>query len=173
MTSFTVDIPAFVGGDTGFAGFTAGTGGAFVLTDVTTWTYNEQEENLVPRAPTNVRITSVDRHDHNRSNVTIAWNCNNAYTAQVFLLQRSTDGINFRALAAVDTGTTTFTDERLRGGTYYYRIESFNDAGLSRPSNVDSVLLGGGDFGVSIDHSAGFTSHGDLTRNGPASFSPD
>src|SRR5262249_36573771 len=113
------------------------------------------------------------RHDHNRSNVTIAWSCNNAYTAQGFVIERSTDGTNFRPLATVDTSTTSFTDEKLPGGTYFYRVESFNDIGLSRPGNVDGVLIGGGDFGIRIDQSAGFASHGNLTRNGAASFAPD
>src|SRR5262249_41565656 len=88
-TTYTVDIASKLGADTAFVGFTGGTGGAFSLQDVLNWTYNEQEANLVPRAPGNVRITSVDRHDHNRSTITVAWNCNNAYTAQGFVVERS------------------------------------------------------------------------------------
>jgi hypothetical protein len=179
-TTYNVDIASRLGVDTAFVGFTGGTGGLFSLQDVLNWRYTEQESTLPPRAPTNLQVTSVDRHDHNRSNVTIAWLCNNAYTAQGFIIEKSTDGINYAPLATVDNGTTTFTDERVGAEpgatdpvTLYYRVESFNDVGLSRPSNVDSAKLFGGDRGLTIDHSNGFASHSDLTKNGPAHFSPD
>src|SRR5262249_31593394 len=83
-TTYTGDAAAKASADTAYVGFTGGTGGLFSLQDVLNWTYAEQEGNLPSRAPTNVQVTNVDRHDHNRSTVTVAWNCNNAYTAQGF-----------------------------------------------------------------------------------------
>src|SRR5262249_6581526 len=68
---------------------------------------------------------------------------------------------------------TTFTDERLQGGTYFYQVRSANALGTSRPSNVDSVLFGGGNNPTVVDHSAGFTDHDDLTANGSATFTPN
>jgi hypothetical protein len=38
--SYTVDIPSFIGGNVGYAGFTAGTGGLTTVADVQTWTYS-------------------------------------------------------------------------------------------------------------------------------------
>jgi hypothetical protein len=38
-TSYTVDIPSFIGGNVGYAGFTGGTGGLTTVADVLTWTY--------------------------------------------------------------------------------------------------------------------------------------
>ncbi len=169
-TSYTVDIGSKVGSDTAFVGFTGGTGGLFSLQDILTWSFTEQEGNIPPRAPNNLQIANVERHDHNRSNITLTWRCENAYTAQGFRLERSTDGTNFTEIATSDVGTMTFTDERLRGGTYFYRVRSFNARGNSGPSNVASLVLGGGDNGVAIDHSAGFASHSELTSNGSASF---
>src|SRR5262249_58468837 len=49
-TTYTVNIPALICSDTGYVGFTGGTGGAYVLQDVLNWTYSEQETGLTPRA---------------------------------------------------------------------------------------------------------------------------
>jgi hypothetical protein len=38
-THWTVNIPAIVGGDTAYVGFTAGTGGLVDQQSVTTWTF--------------------------------------------------------------------------------------------------------------------------------------
>src|SRR5262249_40346467 len=76
-TSYTVDIARFIGNDTGYAGFTGGTGGNWTIQSIKTWTYTEHEENLPPRAPSNLRqIGDADVA------VTLQWNCNNDYTAQ-------------------------------------------------------------------------------------------
>jgi hypothetical protein len=135
-TTYTVDIAGKLGADTAFAGFTGGTGGAFSLQDILNWKYNEQEGNLPPRAPSNLQVTSVVRHDDNRDDVTLAWMCNNAYTAQGFLVQRSTDGVNFTTVASLPVTTTTFTDQKVGPGAFYYRVLSFNAQGQSRPSNT-------------------------------------
>jgi hypothetical protein len=139
--TYTVDIASKVGADTAYVGFTGGTGGLFSLQDVLNWTYNEQEGNLPPRAPTNVQLTSVVRHDDNRDDVTLHWLCNNAYTAQAFRVERSTDGVNFTQIASVPVTTTTFTDEKVDPGAYFYRVESTNARGPSRPSNTATAEI--------------------------------
>ena len=171
-TTYNVDIAARLGVDTAFVGFTGGTGGLFSLQDVLNWSYTEQEGNLPPRAPTNLRVTQVDRHDHNRSNVTIAWNCNNAYTAQGFFVEESPDGVNWTQIDQVDAGTQTDTFLKQGAGVFYYRVRSFNDVGTSQPSNVTSVDIAGGDqqFDLSFPN---FNDHSFLTRNGPVHFTPD
>jgi hypothetical protein len=144
-TTYTVDLPSKIGADTAFAGFSGGTGGLFSLQDVLNWRYNEQEGNLPPRAPTNLQATVVRRrtNDHddfndegNRSNVVLTWLCNNAYTAQGFRIERSTDGLNFTTVATVGPAMTSFTDLNVAQGAYYYRVFSFNAVGSSKPSNV-------------------------------------
>src|SRR5262249_14445673 len=109
-TSYTLDIARMLGADTAFVGFTGGTGGLFSLQDVLNWQYAEQEGNLPPRAPTNVQVTSVVRHDNNRDDVTLAWQCNNAYTAQGFSVERSTAGVNFSQLASLAPTVPPSTD---------------------------------------------------------------
>jgi hypothetical protein len=170
--SYTVDIASIIGGDTAYAGFTGGTGGAFALQDVLNWKYTEQEANLPPRAPTNLRVVSVDRHDHNRSNITIAWNCNNAYTAQGFIIEESPDGTHWTQIDQVDTSTMTDTFVKQGAGVYYYRVRSFNALGLSHPSNVTSLDIAGGDHPFDLNF-ATFNNHSFLTANGAAHFTPD
>jgi hypothetical protein len=140
-TSYTVDLAGRLGADTAFVGFTGGTGGLFSLQDMLNWQYAEQEANLPPRAPTNVQVTSVVRHDANRDDVTLTWQCNNAYTAQGFSVERSTDGVNFTQVASLAPSVTTFTDQRVGPGAFFYRVRSFNAQGFSRASNTATAEI--------------------------------
>jgi hypothetical protein len=135
-TTYTVDIAGKVGADTAFAGFSGGTGGLFSLQDILNWQYSEQEGNLPPRAPSGLQVTSNVRHDDNRNDVTLHWLCNNAYTATGFSVQRSSDNVNFTEIASLNVMTTSYTDQRVDPGAWFYRVESFNGNGFSRPSNT-------------------------------------
>ena len=81
-------------------------------------------------------MTANVRHDNNRNDVTLAWKCNDAYTAQGFSVERSTDGVNFTQIASLPTSVMTFTDPTVGPGVFYYRVRSFNAQGFSRSSNV-------------------------------------
>ena len=170
-TSYKVDIAKFVGGDTAFVGFTGATGGNFSLQDILTWGYDEdpKSEDLPPRRPAQLRVTNVDRHDAGQSDITVAWLCNNAQNVTGFSLERSTDGISFKEIQQLDVPTVSFTETR-GGGSYFYRVKSFNAARSSAPSNVDNVMIGGGDNPTRIEHPKGFAKHGDLTANGTTAF---
>jgi hypothetical protein len=170
--TYNVDIAAMLGVDTANVGFTGGTGGLFSLQDVLNWTYNEQETNLPPRAPVNAQVVQVDRHDHNRSNITLAWNCNNAYTAQGFIVEQSPDGVNWTQIDQVGVGTTSDTFLKQGAGVYYYRVLSFNNVGNSQPSNVTSVDIAGGDHPFDLSF-PDFSNHSSLTANGAARFTPN
>src|SRR5262249_42764633 len=47
-TSYAVNIPAIVGGDTAFVGFSGGDGGLTLTNEVFTWTYTPTTQNLPP-----------------------------------------------------------------------------------------------------------------------------
>jgi hypothetical protein len=140
-TTYTLNIAAMLGADTAFVGFTGGTGGLFSLQDILNWQYAEQEGNLPPRAPSNVQVTSVVPHDNNRDDVSLTWQCNNAYTAQGFSVERSTDGVNFTQIASLAPTVTSFTDQRVGPGAFFYRVRSFNAQGFSRPSNTATAEI--------------------------------
>jgi hypothetical protein len=163
--SYPIDIRKELGSDTGHAGFTGGTGGLNAIIDVLNWTYTENEDpDLPPRAPGNLRITDVTPHK-TTSDITVRWKCNNGFTVEGFSLERSTNGVDFTEIATTDAATLTYTDLGLAAGTYYYRVRAFDDNEVfSAYSNVDSFRAG------AIDHSGGFASNADLQRNGNANF---
>ncbi len=125
---YTVDLPSVIGGDTAYVGFGGSTHELWSIQDILSWTYNEQEEGLPPRAPANLREVGTTLQD-----VTFAWDFNNAYTAQGFIIQRSTSPTTgFTEIDRVGSDVTSYTDGTLPGpGTYYYRVLSFNDQGMS------------------------------------------
>ena len=169
-TSYAVDIRSLVGSDTAFVGFGGGTGGLTAIQDILTWTYNEQEDNLPPRAPSGLRVIFVQPQDATASNVTIVWKSNNAYTATGYSIEHSTDGTSFTPVGSVDPGTTTFTHIGLTLGTHFYRAQALGPSANSAFSNVDSVFVGDSNNATVIDHSAGFDGATDLTANGSTSF---
>jgi hypothetical protein len=168
-TSYQVDIRSMVGSDTAFVGFGGGTGGLTAIQDILTWTYNEQESDLPPRAPSGLRVILIQPQDATTSNVTIVWKSNNAYTATGYSVERATDGANFTSVGSVDSGTTTFTNRGLTLGSYFYRVQALGASANSAFSNVDRVFVGDARNPTVIDHSAGFGGATDLTANGSGS----
>src|SRR5262249_59345879 len=130
-----------VGAEARSGGFRGGRGGLSPLQAVLNGRTPEQGGTLPPRAPTNLQVTSVVRHDDNRDDVTLAWQCNNAYTAQGFIVERSTDGANFSQLASLAPTVTTFTDPKVGPGAFFYRVRTFNAQGFSRPSNTATAEI--------------------------------
>ncbi len=170
-TTYPVDIRSFVRSDTAFVGFGGGTALFTAIQDILTWKFESHEDGLPPRAPDSELVTSVVRHDPNKSTPAIAWKSHNSFTAQGWNIERSTDGTTYSMVARKKVTVTSFTDDALPGGTYFYRVRAFDDAGnLSAPLNVASVVIGGGDNPAAFDHSAGFASHSDITTNGSAFF---
>jgi hypothetical protein len=131
-----VNIPAIVGADTAFVGFGGSTHELWSIQDILSWTYDEQESGLPPRAPSNLREVSASA-----DSVTIAWNANNAYTATGYIIQRSTNpNTGFVNIGpVVDADVTTFTDPLSQPGTYYYRVQSVNAEGTSAFSSILSI----------------------------------
>jgi fibronectin type 3 domain-containing protein len=87
----------------------------------------------VPAAPSN--LSGTLKSTRKSLTATLTWQ-DNSSNEDMFVLQRSTDGINWAAFT-VGTNTTSYTDTALaRGQTYYYRVKAYNSAGSSAWSNV-------------------------------------
>jgi chitodextrinase len=132
---YTVNIPALVGGDTAFVGFTGGTGDLFSLQDILTFSYTEQEAGLPPRAPSGLHATAAAD-----SSVTLTWLSNNAYTATSYQVFRSADGITFTPIGTAPAGSPTYTDSPPTAGLYAYQVRAVNSAGSSAGSNTAVVI---------------------------------
>jgi hypothetical protein len=86
---------------------------------------------LAPAAPGDLYAlaTSASAND-------LAWTDNSANETG-FLVQRSTDGINFTSIATVAVDVTTYADTGLSGASAYaYRVQALGDYGNSAFSNV-------------------------------------
>jgi hypothetical protein len=168
-TSYVVDIQSLVGGQTAFVGLT-GADGFFTLNQqVQTWTFTSSTQTLAPLAPTDLQVKDVSGHDANRSDVTIAWT-RHSFNETGYQVFRSTDGVNFSALATLPANSDTFTDSKVQPGTYFYRVLAFNANGNSAFTNADGVIVGTPGQTTRVDHSAGFASNAALTANGNAAF---
>jgi hypothetical protein len=171
-TSYAVNIPALVGGDTAFVGFSGGTGGLTTVADVQSWKFTPTTQNLAPLSPSSLQVASVTAHDANTSDITINW-VTNSFNETGYEVWRSTNGTTFTLVATLPPNSMSFTDSMLGAGTYYYKVRAFNTFGDSNFTNVDSALIGEPRSTVTVDHSAGFTSSSDLTANGSATFFPN
>jgi len=57
-----------------------------------------------------------------------------------YIVEKSTDGVNFSQIAALGADVTTYTDAPVDfDSLYYYQVYAFNDLGNSPMSNVATV----------------------------------
>ncbi|HET7091835.1 MAG TPA: hypothetical protein VFI22_00105, partial [Thermomicrobiales bacterium] len=86
-----------------------------------------------PAAPTNLSATPATP-----TQINLKWD-DNSGNENGFGIERSTDGVNFSALASVGAGVTTYQDTSVSGaGMFYYRVHAINAAGTSADSNIAS-----------------------------------
>jgi FtsP/CotA-like multicopper oxidase with cupredoxin domain len=89
-----------------------------------------------PAAPTDLTATPEAGPQ-----VSLAWT-DNSTNETGFLIQRSTDGVNFSDLATVGANVINYVDLAVSGGnTYYYQVAAFNAGGPSAYSNIASATI--------------------------------
>ncbi|HET6328456.1 MAG TPA: fibronectin type III domain-containing protein [Planctomycetaceae bacterium] len=131
--TYTVNIPSFVGGTSGFVGFTGGTGAVSSTQDILNWTFLP-----APGPPSALQGTAASGNS-----VTLSWT-NNATDQAGFQLDRATDSAFTQNMItqALPGSPNTFTDTAsglVPGGTYFYRIRATNAAGASANSTFVQV----------------------------------
>jgi fibronectin type 3 domain-containing protein len=132
--SYTVNIPGLVGSNTGFVGFTAGSGGLTADQRILTWSYTPASAGP-PAAPTNLSATASSG-----TQVTLNWT-DNSTNESAFLIERKTGaGGTYAQIGQTNEGATTLVDTGLATNTqYFYRVRATNAAGFSGYSNEVSV----------------------------------
>ncbi len=100
------------------------------------WVYDAVELDIpntapaVPAAPDNLSAVTAASSQNN-----LAWTSHSTNEVN-FLIERSTDNLNFNLIAAVTAGITNFTDTNGPfTGIYYYRVRAANPGGNSAYSN--------------------------------------
>src|SRR5437667_3182446 len=126
-TSWTINIPTTVGGNTALVGFTGGTGGLTAVQEILTWTYSTGSNTNPPTAPTNVTATAGN------GQVALSWSASNGATS--YNVKRSTTSGGPYTTVASPTATN-YTDTGVTNGTtYYYVVSAVNSAGESANSS--------------------------------------
>jgi hypothetical protein len=88
-------------------------------------------KDTIPAAPSALTATAVSDKQIN-----LAWT-DNSPNEDGFRVFRSTDGTNFTQIASVGINVKTYASAGLTGNRrYYYRVRSYNTAGLSGNSNT-------------------------------------
>jgi hypothetical protein len=129
------------------------------------------------QAPTMLTVAHVVKYK-TQSSVTLTWRPGSDNESG-FKIERSTDGVNFTQVGTAAAGATTFVDTNPDGmgvpnGIYYYRVKAFATGQAdSAYSNVDSVRFAQPGSPLTVDHSAGFGSHGDITTSGSTNIFPN
>jgi hypothetical protein len=94
--------------------------------------------STLPAAPTNLTATAISKHQ-----VNLSW-MESSTNQTGFIIQRSTDGINWTQIAKVGSSATSYQDTTVsRRKTYYYRVAACNGLGNSPWSNVATVVTPG------------------------------
>ena len=88
-----------------------------------------------PAAPTSLTASTTAT-----STISLAW-VDNSSTENGFTVERGTDGIKFSKVGTVGIDVTTFNDNGLTSGTYYYRVRAYNNGGFSGYSNIASSTI--------------------------------
>ena len=137
--NYTVNIPALVGNNVAYIGFTGGTGGIGAVQQILNWTYTTAT-TISPGVPSGLGATPASA-----TSVNVNWT-NNGASASGFYLDRATDAAFTQNLINETLSTTgnTYTDVATGlapGSTFYYRIRAFNSAGTSGNSNSASVTI--------------------------------
>ena len=120
-----------------------------------------------PSAPALVNVTIappvLSITDVTASTISLSWSAvGNAY----YVVDRSSDGINFAEIATLPASQTTYIDTGLTPGMYTYRVEAFNaDPVASSTSGVQGATVG-----PTVDESIGFDNTAGLTANGSDEF---
>jgi hypothetical protein len=85
-----------------------------------------------PAAPSNLSVRSEGSAS---GNVRLEW-IDNSNNETGFRIQASTDNVQFTDLATVKADTVRYIDKKPARGTWYYRVQSFNETGSSAVSNT-------------------------------------
>lgn len=133
--SYQVNIPALLGANTGWVGFTGGTGGQTAIQNVLKWTYSPTTAVTVS-APTGLQSTAATA-----TQVSLGWT-NTAADATSVLIERKTGAAGTYAQigATANGATNTFVDNTVAPNTtYVYRVRATNGSVNSIYSNEITV----------------------------------
>ena len=128
--SYAINIPATVGGNTAFVGFTGGTGGATAIQNLQSWTYTPLP-TAAPAVPANLTVAPASGTQLN-----LAWSENSTQQVDGFKIYRQIGGSGpYTFLTEVAGNQLSAMDTALNPNTAYsYEIVASNSFADSAPS---------------------------------------
>lgn len=98
-----------------------------------------QSFSTVPAAPSGLIVTAL-----NGWTIDLSWS-DNATNEDGFVIEKSTDGVNYTVVSTVNNNVVTFKDEYVIASTeYFYRVNTYNNQGSSTyttPSNITTPII--------------------------------
>jgi fibronectin type 3 domain-containing protein len=146
--SYTVNIPAIVGANTGYAGFTAGTGGLTASQSILSWIYTPSA--APPSAPVGLSATA------STNQVSLSWAASAGATSYN-IYRGSTSGGEGQTPYRTGVSSSSFVDTGVvSGGTYFYQVSAVGAGGESpKSAEVSATLVPAAPTNVSATASAG------------------
>jgi len=124
--SYAIDIPAIVGANGAYVGFTAGTGGATAVQDILSWTYTPLP--APPATPTNLTVTPASGTELDLSWSEAAGSSVDHFT----ILRKGPTDTTYTQLTQVPGTQTTYMNAALtQNTTYSYEVIASNASGDS------------------------------------------
>ncbi|MEX0677393.1 MAG: Calx-beta domain-containing protein, partial [Pirellulales bacterium] len=158
--SYTVDIPAIVGGNAAYVGFTGGTGGLTAVQKINSWIFTP-----APAAPTNLQVTAASAVQ-----VNLSWTNVDPNASGVIIERKTGPGGTYLQIGMTAFPTAnTFTDPTVAAETtYFYRVRAVNGDSTSEHSNEIDVTTPA-PFMPAINFPNGFAgAEGEFSFNGPS-----
>ena len=131
--SYTVNIPAVIGGSTGYVGFTGGTGGLTAMQSILTWIYTPSTP--APSAPTGLSATATG------SQISLTWAASTGATSYNVYRSSTSGGEGLTPLRTGMTGTSFVDTGVASGGRYFYQVSAVGAGGESAKSVEASATL--------------------------------
>ena len=106
-------------------------------------TYSNTASAIAPAAPVPPAAPSnLSAAPGTYGQINLTWT-DNANNETAFLIERSTDGVNFSQVASANANATNYADNGLNSSTTYtYRVRATNSAGNSNYSNIANTTTG-------------------------------
>lgn len=96
--------------------------------------YNALNNPLRPIRPTNLVVVLSD------NNATLTWQ-DNSNIETGYIVERKVDNSNWSVIARLPANTTSYADNNLTSGTYYYRVKAAYNTEKSYQSNEASITV--------------------------------
>ncbi len=120
--NYTVNIPALVGGNTAFVGFTAADGALTSVEHILNWSYTTVSTTPTPpSAPTGLNATPAD------GQVALGWNAVSGATG--YNIKYGTAPGNYTSTVTGVHGTSATISSLVDGTPYYFVVSAVNGAG--------------------------------------------